>query len=182
MRSVRINTMVCAAMVGTLPQLLAAQATPPAQTNLSGDQSYEACQAIEDRRTRYECYDRVEASTPETESENGADTSQSERVDAPTSSQNEMDRFGVEPPARSRLEKLNDGNRELISTITALQERVPGRWLITLENGQVWYQTNSKRLRLEQDMEIRIYPSPMGGSFRLSASERNGFIQVDRVR
>ena len=58
----------------------------------------------------------------------------------------------------------------------------PGEGFIDVDGGQVWYQINSKRFRLREGMQVRIYPSPFGGSFRLSASNMNGFIQVRRIQ
>jgi hypothetical protein len=97
---------------------------------------------------------------------------------------NQAESFGDRPPAASvgRIIRNGDGEDELIDTIAELVEREPNRWLITLAGGQVWYQANSKRFRLREGMQVRIYPSPLGGSYRLSAQEKNGFIQVSKVR
>lgn len=92
--------------------------------------------------------------------------------------------FGTATPAEAAsVVDGAEGEAELHDRITDLQEREPGRWLITLASGQVWYQSNSGRIRLRKDMEVRIYPSPLGGSFRLAGIEGStGFIQVTRVK
>jgi hypothetical protein len=82
----------------------------------------------------------------------------------------------------TRVENNSAGQVELLDRVAALAEREPGKLLITLESGQVWYQVNSERFHLRKGMEIRVYPAPMGGSYRLSADEIRGFIQVQRVR
>ena len=71
---------------------------------------------------------------------------------------------------------------ELHSTISKLREYSPGRYLITLENGQVWRQMVAERYRLRKGHNVRIYPTRWGESFRLSAEGLKGFIQVERVR
>jgi hypothetical protein len=86
--------------------------------------------------------------------------------------------FGL-PPEKQEDEK---DLIELHSTISKLREYVPGRYLITLENGQVWRQMVAERYRLRVGHKVRIYPSRWGKSFRLSAEELKGFIQVERVR
>jgi len=86
--------------------------------------------------------------------------------------------FGL-PPEKQEDEK---DLVELHSTISKLREYVPGRYLITLENGQVWRQMVGERYRLEVGDKVRIYPSRWGESFRLSAEGLKGFIQVERVR
>lgn len=76
-----------------------------------------------------------------------------------------------------------EGQAELRDRIAELGEREPGRMLITLASGQVWYQSFSGRINLRKGMDVRIYPSPLGSSFRLAGTEGNtGFIQVKRVK
>jgi hypothetical protein len=53
---------------------------------------------------------------------------------------------------------------------------------ITLENGQIWRQTQARRYALRTGYHVRVYPSPWGESFRLAAEELNGFIQVQRIQ
>ena len=86
--------------------------------------------------------------------------------------------FGLPP------EKQEDTNElvELHSTISKLKEYVPSRYLITLENGQVWRQMVGEKYALKVGYKVRIYPSRWGKSFRLSAEGVKGFIQVERVR
>ncbi len=79
-----------------------------------------------------------------------------------------IESFGNQTPVTARVLANEAGEQELLDTITGLREREPGRWLITLASGQVWYQTNSARIRLREGMEVRIYPSPLGGSFRMA--------------
>ena len=95
--------------------------------------------------------------------------------------------FGQETPASAEAAKVvanQDGEEELHDRIVSVQEREPGRQLITLESGQVWYQSNSQRFRLVKGMAVRIYPSPLRGSYRLARDDgkETGFIQVERVQ
>jgi hypothetical protein len=73
------------------------------------------------------------------------------------------------------------GADESIGTIVALRETTPDKYLITLDNGQVWRQVATKRYRLQTGMDVRIYPG-WGNSLRLTAVDANGFIQVERAR
>jgi len=107
-----------------------------------------------------------------------------ENLEHEKEAENEIADFGRTTPSTAgsaRLEENGEGAQVLYDKVLSLREREPGRWLITLESGQVWYQTNSQRFRLREGMEVRIYPSPLGGSWRLSISGINGFIQVRRV-
>jgi hypothetical protein len=68
-------------------------------------------------------------------------------------------------------------------TITALRERLPNSWLITLDNGQVWSQTYAKWYPLQVGQRVEIGPgSRLGTSYRLTAVGVGGNIQVERVR
>lgn len=92
--------------------------------------------------------------------------------------------FGRSDPATAaRVQNNADGEAELFDEIVELRERVPGRYLFTLASGQVWYQDNSQRMRLRKGMRVRIYPSPLGGSWRMARAdgEQSGFVQVTRV-
>ena len=86
--------------------------------------------------------------------------------------------FGLPPEKREDETDLI----ELHATISKLEEYIPDRYLITLENGQVWRQMVAKRYQLRVGYNVRIYPMRWGESFRLSAEGKEGFIQVERVR
>lgn len=159
------------------------------------------CMAMEEDAERYACYDLLEeqiraAQTRETElprvsiqrntRQPAADVTVS---DSSSEDEASVVDFGRETPATTsnrettaRLLDNEDGGQELIDAIVALKEPLPNQWQVTLASGQVWHQINSKRYRLQEGMEIRIYPSPFGGSYRLSATNLNGFIQVRRIQ
>ena len=88
------------------------------------------------------------------------------------------EKFGL-PPEKQEDEK---DLVELHSTISELKEYVPNRYLITLENGQVWRQMVGEKYELRVGNNVSIYPSRWGKSFRLSVEGFKGFIQVERVR
>jgi hypothetical protein len=71
---------------------------------------------------------------------------------------------------------------DIVSRVQELREVVPNAWQITLDNGQVWRQTVSKRYQLRQGQQVKIYSTHWGNASRLSADEINGYIQVERVR
>ncbi len=71
---------------------------------------------------------------------------------------------------------------EYHGTITALRERVPYAYVITLDSGQIWEQVEPKKYRLRPGLEVRIYSTKWGQSYRLSGEDTGGFILVRRVR
>jgi len=83
--------------------------------------------------------------------------------------------------ARSAPADEAANGQEFTGRITKLQEREPNTYLITLDNGQVWLQARPQWYPLRPGLEVRIYPSRWGGSYRLAGTELDSFIQVKRV-
>lgn len=71
---------------------------------------------------------------------------------------------------------------EYFGTISAIRERLPSSYVITLDNGQIWEQVEPKKYPLRPGLEVRIYPTKWGGSYRLSGVDSGGHIQVRRVQ
>ena len=159
------------------------------------------CMAMEVDEERYACYDLLEeqmraaeqreVDLPVVSIERNARSQQTSHQanDEPEVMETSISDFGRETVSASRnrentarVLETDDGEKELVDLVARLDGKVPNQWEITLESGQVWYQINSKRFRLREGMQVRIYPSPFGGSFRLSASNMNGFIQVRRIQ
>jgi hypothetical protein len=85
--------------------------------------------------------------------------------------------FGL-PEERDKKAQAN----ELTARVAEIKEFDRNRSLITLDNGQVWEQVNSKRFPLEEGDEVRVYSTRWGNSYRLASLSRKGFIQVQRLR
>jgi hypothetical protein len=82
-------------------------------------------------------------------------------------------------------EKVNDRKAKadkLIARVAAIKELGRNRFLITLENGQVWEQMETERFALAEGDEVRIYATRWGSSYRLASLSHKGFIQVKRLR
>jgi len=70
-----------------------------------------------------------------------------------------------------------------VGNITSVQAREPNRYLITLDNGEVWEQRVADRSpRPLVGQRVRIEPSQWGAHQRLFIEGLNGFLQVQRVR
>lgn len=71
---------------------------------------------------------------------------------------------------------------ELNAKVAETRETVPNAYLITLDNGQVWRQTQPKYgYVLRPGYDVRIYATKIR-SFRLASKQLPGYIQVERVR
>ncbi len=166
------------------------------------------CMALAGNAERYACYDTLAAGarTPDntvqqqvapapvqpvtvaqpvvTPVESPPVTTSSPAVaEAPATSVAEFGKASPQDTKAAQVIANEGGDEELHDVITDLRQREPNRWLITLESGQVWYQSNSERFRLIKGMAVRIYPSPLRGSYRLARDDgkQTGFIQVERV-
>lgn len=69
---------------------------------------------------------------------------------------------------------------EILATIVEMEERLPSAYVIRLDNGQIWQQTEPKRYPLRPGLEVRIYATRWG--YRLSGIDTGGNIQVRRVQ
>lgn len=94
----------------------------------------------------------------------------------------------AQPPRSARVEDARVANgtpsREPArsGTITALREIVPNRWLITLDNGQMWRQTYAEPFRLRIGQRVELTQSRGRSSYELTAVGMSGDIQVEPVR
>ena len=86
--------------------------------------------------------------------------------------------FGLRRQTRERRRE----REELFGTVASVRETVPNSYIVTLENGQVWRQVRPKFYPLRPGHQVRIYATNWGDSYRMSAEDLNGFIQVERVR
>lgn len=107
--------------------------------------------------------------------ENSVSAAAPAKQTAPVTEEN----FGLKTKKENTAEEVV----ELYSKITEVKERLPGRYQVTLENGQVWWQkVANNRYRMKVGDEVRIYPSGWGSDFRLTVVDRAGYIQVERVK
>jgi len=122
------------------------------------------------------------AQSPQLESQPASETPQevareTDRASTPQADSVE-NRFGLPE------EKVNEKAQanELIARVAEIKELGRNRFLITLENGQVWEQMQTRRFALAEGDEVRIYPTRWGSSYRLSSQSHKGYIQVQRLR
>jgi hypothetical protein len=78
------------------------------------------------------------------------------------------------------VKRRDEDAPDLVAKIADLRETVPNTYLITLDNGQVWRQTQSQAYPLRPGLDVRVRQSKWG--YRLSAPELRGQIPVERVR
>jgi hypothetical protein len=121
------------------------------------------CVELESLAARRECF----ATQVDAVLENGAEPERpAEEIETQTSK---------EPPAEA-------DDREYFGTITSIRERLPNAYVITLDNGQVWQQVQPEAYPLRPGLDVRIYPTDWGNSYRLIGAGTGRHIQVRRVR
>ena len=86
--------------------------------------------------------------------------------------------FGLEHKQKPE-EKRPD---ELQLKWTKKKKDAYGKWIITLENGQVWRQTDSKHFNFGNSEQWIVVSRGVAGGFFLGEPERNKRIRVKRVR
>jgi hypothetical protein len=131
------------------------------------------CVTLPSPEDRFACYERqVEAAR------NAPTPAPPAPVPAPTDAANSI----AEPPSQGTTAEKDDAPQEIFATITAARQTVPNKYVITLDNGQIWRQTYAERYPIRPGLKVKLHPSRWGGTFSLTAEEHGGFIQVERVR
>jgi hypothetical protein len=128
------------------------------------------CMDIHSSAERMRCYDALA-------DEVRARSRPAAAVSAP---EEEVRSFGKESPAP--VVDTRNGVAELHDRIESLRSTPAGDWIVTLASGQVWQQSVPGRYNLRNGLEVRIYPSKWGKTYRLTAPELKGFIQVRRLK
>lgn len=174
-------TMAGAMSVSAAAQSPTAQA-PMAQAPM-GREALAACVAIQDPTARLACFDRtvpgflaapVQAPTAST-------TPVAPARPLPTA----LERFGAEripddSPAKAAVSGP-EGLDAITAKVTAVRESSSGRLSLTLDNGQVWTQSEAKALRVKAGDRVTI-ETGLFGSYNLSVTGRNGLFKVNRLR
>lgn len=185
-----IATRVGSSLIPAFAVLLGSVMPVPAAFGQSADSivvDLGECVNIASDEVRFACYERkVREST-------ASDTSAAVKIeppaaalpqDQPSLEERRADRRAERERARAEREsEANEQDAQGISALVAgLRETVPNSWLITLDNGEVWQQVDPKRFRLREGMQVTLSPTSFGPSYRLTASDLNGFIRVRRLR
>jgi hypothetical protein len=100
-------------------------------------------------------------------------------AETPPAPDEKVGSFGKE--SATRVVDTKDRGEELHDRVESLRTTPAGDWIVTLASGQVWQQSIPGSYNLRRGQEVRIYPSKWGNTFRLSAKDLNGFIQVRRI-
>ena len=99
----------------------------------------------------------------------------------PAASRTAPDDFGL-PEEKEKDDDERELPPELNAKVAETRETVPNAFLITLDNGQVWRQTQPRyNYSLRPGYDVRIWTSRIR-SFRLESRQLPGYIQVERVR
>ena len=139
------------------------------------------CRAIVDPAARVECYDQIvdaasSIAAPSAPESSTADPEEHQQL-AP------QDRFGLsEAEARRQagLELKKDDLDLIEAKITHIARTGYDKFVVTLDNGQTWRQTDTKKLRLRHGDAVRI-SSAAFGSFLLEKSTGSRMIRVQRI-
>jgi len=159
--------------------------------------SLESCAAIEHPVERLACYDTLAGRLPAGTSE-ASDTAPSAvdpvapkadvivpaapavtpTVPAVEPTPDAEAIFGLEPKREPEEERPH--KRQL--KWTKKKRDAYGKWIITLENGQVWRQTDSTRFSFKNSEQWVVVSRGALGSYFLGEPERNRRIRVKRVK
>ena len=155
----------------------------------AGALSLESCTAIHDPLERLACYDKLAGYLPADTAKTGGTAPGAADPAAPGADVIVTPAPAVEPaPDAEALfgfenKQKPDEKRpgELQLKWVTKEKDAYGKWIITLENGQVWRQTDSRRFSFINSEQCVVISRGTFGSFFLGEPGRSGGIRVKRV-
>jgi hypothetical protein len=158
------------------------------------------CMSITSDKQRLACFDREMAKLDSTETKHGAPASDDGKTNTQTSTGNPTSgakatapsaasltperTFGLSGDQILQLEARQGGTppaklKSLTAQIASVSHNAEGRWVFTLDNGQVWRQTETRSFEASPGAAVRISSGAMG-SFWIETSKHN-WTRVERV-
>lgn len=164
-----------AALVLALPSFAAG----PAPKRAGVYQKMLDCRAISDSAARLACYDGAAAQFEQAET-----TGQVVVVDRAQMREVRRQVFGFNVPSMSLFSRgeREEEIRSLSSTVTAARQDPYGKWVITIEGGAVWKQTEVVELvrRPKPGSKVEIKSGTLGSYFMKVDGQKA--IKVERVK
>ena len=125
------------------------------------------CRSISDDAPRLVCYDAIGAVGPGV----GAIAPESAAVSTTTA---EEEGFGLEYDVK-------DAQQQIVSTVVAVRKNAKGGLVVTLANDQIWQQSGSERLYLDEGDPVTIHRGALSAFF-LSVDDKGRRYRFSRVR
>lgn len=157
-----------------LVTLMASTSTLAFKSTSISNHEFAQCKKITADNKRLECYDNLTShvlSNEDTKTSAAAKPKQ-EPANKPTNS-----KFGLE-----HKQYLDENSAEQITaTVTKVKKTAYGHLKIYLDNGQIWKQTTTDRLKLKAK-EVIIIERALLGSFTLKKADSNNRYKVKRLK
>jgi hypothetical protein len=138
------------------------------------------CSKNNDDLQRLTCYDEVVAKAKNSQTKQHIEQHQAPLQVATTKQVNhtnqQQSEFGQEDKQRAK-----NLIKQIQATIISIKKAPHGELIITLDNGQVWRQTDSIRIKLRKDHLVNIERGAMG-SFFIGTENANKRIRAKRVK
>jgi hypothetical protein len=147
-----------------------------ASADVSTDDVY-ACTSVADDANRLACYDSAVGRLQAAEAAGDVTTVTRKEVE-----QVRQDSFGFSIPSLPSLTlgKSDDAGLKEVRLPVKAVRGARGNLVVTLENGQIWRQIDSKPLRNNDQTEAQIYEAALG-SFKMKLDGGVAF-RVERVK
>lgn len=92
--------------------------------------------------------------------------------------QKQIDNFAKEDLKKTKTEQ---GPDSIFATISKIKQLLRGQWVIDLENGQKWQQTNTIRIKLKVGDKIRLEKAALGAIYLYKEGSHRS-IKVKRLK
>ncbi len=159
-----------------------------AQPALTADEALTECRQIEEVAERVVCYDKFVDSHFPTDS---SDTDSSDRVEITTPPEttesnavpNAQSLFGTNDAEAKRIVEISlaiEQINQIVAIVTDVQKSATKKLTVTLNNGQIWRQLDSQRMRLKSGETVIIRKASLG-SYLMEKQSGSRSIRVKRA-
>lgn len=149
------------------------------------------CAEIQNATERLRCFDSIASRTQlqmsakekrgEVRDVEAALAKPTASVDETLQAESTLQRQRIDPNEFAPLASRNGSSDSIRATITSLGKSRLDRWRISLENGQVWMQTDNRRINLAVGQDVILQKGSFS-SFFLKLPDLNARLKVTRIQ
>jgi|GEM_PF-746177 len=178
-----------------LPAVIFQAQAQEVSTNLPALATWNECGALENDNDRLSCFDKVLANANAAVVENAAVDASPPVLAATETAEEDKENFGLselqraekedatpDPVVREKLKKERENKKTLRAKVVQRYQTLRGKFVLVLDNGQIWEETDNSNLRLpKRDLEVIIKRGFLG-NYKLKVVDHVGSASVKRVQ
>lgn len=154
-----------------------------AQPALTADEALTECRRIEEVAERVVCYDKFVDSHFPTDSSDRVEITTLPETTESNAVPNAQSLFGTNDAEAKRIVETSlaiEQINQIVAIVTDVRKSATKKLTVTLNNGQIWRQLDSQRMRLKSGETVIIRKASLG-SYLMEKQSGSGSIRVKRA-